>query len=94
VFEEARRCGAPATVVASIVDVSDEQLIQSLWQPFEGTPNVKLRIVRIAGTGKRDGLAHGFRAIAETRERPHAVQLQGVSGNALSSFRAVPKVPS
>ena len=73
VFEEARRCGAPSTVVASIVDLADEQLIQSLWQPYAQLPNVTLRIIRIAGTGKRDGLAHGFRAIASDQPDARAV---------------------
>jgi len=65
VIREAIDCGYPATVVASIVELSDELLVKALWQ--QATPpedRVKLTFVRIPGTGKRDGLANGFRAIA------------------------------
>ena len=64
VIAEAARCGRPATLVASIVELGDERLIKSLWQRLAPPASVQLRIVRIPGTGKRDGLAHGFRAIA------------------------------
>lgn len=64
VIEEAIRCGYPATVVASIVEMSDELLMQALWQKYDPPAHVSLKFVRIAGTGKRDGLANGFRCIA------------------------------
>jgi len=70
VFAEAAHCGSPATVVASIVDLADEQLIRSLWQRAAPPDSVELRVLRIAGTGKRDGLAHAMRAIA--RDQPPA----------------------
>ncbi|MDX1368143.1 glycosyltransferase family 2 protein [Pseudomonas sp.] len=64
VIEEAIECGYPATVVCSLVELSDELLIKSLWSKLNPPPRVKLDFVRIAGTGKRDGLAYGFRAIS------------------------------
>ncbi|MCV2884912.1 glycosyltransferase family 2 protein [Aestuariibacter sp. AA17] len=64
IIEEAIRCGYPTTVVASIVEMSDELLMKSLWQKFDPPEHVKLKFVRIPGTGKRDGLANGFRCIA------------------------------
>ena len=64
IIAEAQRCGVPATIVASIVDASDEQLIRGLWQRAAPRPDVQLRVLRIAGTGKRDGLAHALRSIA------------------------------
>src|SRR5262249_46786459 len=69
---EARRCGVPAVVVASIVERSDEALIRALWaqQPASGT---ELRIIRIPGTGKRDALAQGFRSIAADAPDARAV---------------------
>lgn len=73
VIAEASRCGCPATLVASIVELADERLIKALWQRLAPPPQVQLRIVRIAGTGKRDGLAHGFRAIARTVPDDNAV---------------------
>lgn len=72
-IQEAMRCGVPATVVASIVELADERLIQALWQRLAPPPHVQLHIVRIPGTGKRDGLAHGFRKIAEDRPAADAV---------------------
>ena len=64
VIEEAIDCEFPSTVIASIVELGDRLLIESLWQRLNPPPRVQLRFVRIAGTGKRDGLAQGFRAIS------------------------------
>lgn len=64
VIEEAIHCGYPTTVVCSIVEMSDEVLIKQQWQKLNPPEHVKLDFVRIPGTGKRDGLAHGFRAIS------------------------------
>jgi len=72
VFEEAITCGWPATVVASIVEMSDQRLILDLWEQRAPPPRVRLRIVRIPGTGKRDGLAQGFRAISRDMPEPGA----------------------
>src|SRR5690606_23488524 len=64
VIEEAIGCGYPTTVVCSIVELADELLIKALWDSYTPPERVKLSFVRIPGTGKRDGLAHGFRAIS------------------------------
>lgn len=64
VIQEALDWKGPVTVVASIVEMSDEQMIKLLWERFAPPERVRLRIVRIAGTGKRDALAQGFRAIS------------------------------
>jgi len=64
VIREAIACGYPTTVVCSIVERSDELLIENLWRQMNPPERVRLDFVRIAGTGKRDGLAHGFRAIS------------------------------
>lgn len=68
VISEAVASGWPATVVCSIVEMSDETLVRQLWRRHNPPDRVKLKLVRIAGTGKRDGLAYGFRAIS--RELP------------------------
>ena len=73
VIREAIDCGYPTTVVCSIVELSDELLIKNLWAQAEPPEHVKLDIVRIPGTGKRDGLAHGFRAISRQMPDEHAV---------------------
>jgi glycosyltransferase Alg8 len=70
VIAEAQRCGVPATVVASIVELADERLIRALWERAAPRPGLQLRVLRIAGTGKRDGLAHAMRSIA--RDPPGA----------------------
>lgn len=64
-FRAAARASGGATVVASIVDIADEVLISELAAAMYGEAlPFTLRFVRIPGTGKRDALAHGFRAIA------------------------------
>ncbi|MGE8497870.1 MAG: mannuronan synthase [Pseudomonas sp.] len=64
VIREAIECGYPATMVCSIVELSDELLIKNLWAQANPPEHIKLDFVRIPGTGKRDGLAYGFRAIS------------------------------
>ncbi|WP_435608661.1 mannuronan synthase [Pseudomonas knackmussii] len=76
VIEEAIACELPTTVVCSIVELSDEVLIKQQWQKLNPPARVKLDFVRIPGTGKRDGLAHGFRAIS--RHMPDAESVVAV----------------
>jgi glycosyltransferase Alg8 len=73
VIQEAIDCGYPSTVVCSIVELSDELLIKNLWNRLEPPERVRLDIVRIPGTGKRDGLAQGFRAISRHQPDNRAV---------------------
>lgn len=63
---EAIRCGVPSTVIASIVEMSDERLIKQIFSLLDPPDRVQLKLVRIAGTGKRDGLAAAFRAVSTT----------------------------
>jgi len=70
-FEAAKRAPGGATVVASIVEMGDQRLIKLLYKLICGEDTkVCLVITRIAGTGKRDALAYGFRAIS--RQEPKA----------------------
>lgn len=63
-FIAAMEAPAGATVVASIVEMGDQRLIRRLFEITVGdNPNVELVFVRIAGSGKRDALAFGFKAI-------------------------------
>ncbi|PVZ12393.1 MULTISPECIES: glycosyltransferase family 2 protein [unclassified Pseudomonas] len=64
VIREAINCGYPTTVVCSLVEMSDELLVKALWERLNPPERVSLDFVRIPGTGKRDGLAYGFRAIS------------------------------
>ncbi len=66
-IEEALACGIPCTVVASIVELGDRRIITRLYNAMATGSAMRLVIVRIAGTGKRDALAEGFRAIAADR---------------------------
>lgn len=57
--------GIPVTVLASIVEKSDGVIIQKLFREFDMPSIAKLVLIRIAGTGKRDALAYGFRAVSK-----------------------------
>src|SRR3546814_5186815 len=72
-IEEGMRCGWPCTVIASIVEMSDERIVLDLWRRIAPPSSMRLKIVRIAGTGKRDGLAQGFSAISRDMPDPDAV---------------------
>ncbi|MFA5938537.1 MAG: glycosyltransferase family 2 protein [Sinimarinibacterium sp.] len=75
-IREAAASGVSTTIVASIVELADEQLIKLLWERLTPPQHVRLRIVRIQGTGKRDALAQGFRCIS--RDAPDADALVAV----------------
>ena len=68
--EEAIRCGVPVTIVASIVEMGDEFLFRTIMGNYDVPGHVQLKIVRVPGTGKRTGLANGFKAIS--RDMPPA----------------------
>lgn len=70
-FRAAAQAPSGATIVASIVEPGDQQLIRDLAQAMYGSNlPFSLEFVMLAGTGKRDALAHGFRAIAAHDPRP------------------------
>ena len=71
IFRAARQSRGGATVVASVVDVSDERLIRTVAaQVLHGVDTVEVVIDRIEGTGKRDALATSLRTIG--RRYPNA----------------------
>jgi mannuronan synthase len=69
---EAVRYGRPATIVASLVELGDQRLVKAVFERLAPPERVRLVLVRSAGTGKRDGLALGLRAVARARPRPDA----------------------
>jgi glycosyltransferase Alg8 len=71
--EEAILCGFPTTIVCSFVELSDEILMKKIYADLQPPEQVKILFVRIAGSGKRDGLAHGFRAIARLQPSADAL---------------------
>lgn len=90
VIEEAINCDYPCTVVCSIVELSDELLVKNLWHRLNPPARVKLTFVRIPGTGKRDGLAQGFRAISRAQPDDRAV-VAVVDGDTVLSAGVVRK---
>ncbi len=72
-IREAINCGVPTTVVASIVELADEFLVKEVFRKLAPPDHVKVQIVRIPGTGKRDGLAQGFRAISRDMPPPGSI---------------------
>ena len=67
VIEEAIRYGAPTTIVTSVVEMSDQRLMKALFMSYRPPAHIRLVCVRVAGTGKRDGLATAFRAVSLQR---------------------------
>ncbi len=72
-IEEAVRSGIPCTLVASVVDRSDTELVRALYRLLSPPDRVHLVVVRRPGTGKRDALASGFTAIARLHPPANAV---------------------
>lgn len=73
IIDEAVECQWPVTVVASVVELSDEMIMRALWRKLAPPDRIQLKIVRIPGTGKRDGLAYGFRAISRDLPDENAI---------------------
>ncbi|WP_262523309.1 glycosyltransferase family 2 protein [Agrobacterium tumefaciens] len=69
-FRAALSSRGGATVVASIVEMSDQRLIRSMHRLICGEKtSVRLVITRINGSGKRDALAYAFRAVSKLEPR-------------------------
>lgn len=76
VFQAAHAARDGATIVASVVDGSDERLIRQIFEAgkHEGINNdVELVIDRIPGTGKRDALARSLKLIARREPTAHDI---------------------
>ncbi len=63
-IEYANNHQLPVTMIASIVERGDQFMIKQILMQYELPHNMKIIFVRIGGTGKRDALACGFRAIS------------------------------
>lgn len=64
VIQEAINSNTECVILPSLVEKADEDLVKTLFLKANPPETVKLDFVRIPGTGKRDGLAQGFRAIS------------------------------
>lgn len=69
-FRDVIDFGVPATIVAAITDGGDEMLIERLFASMAPTDRVSLVLMRQAGTGKRDAMAAGLRAISRRNPAP------------------------
>jgi mannuronan synthase len=59
-----------ATVICSIVEMSDQRLIRQVYEMVVGDrEGVQLIFVRIQGSGKRDALAYGYRTVSQCMPR-------------------------
>jgi glycosyltransferase Alg8 len=71
-FRAALRAPWGATVIASLVEMSDQRLVRQLFERIVGDrPGVTLIFVRIGGSGKRDALAYGYRTVSQCMPRPN-----------------------
>ncbi len=93
VVEEAIMYGRPVAIVASIVERADEVLIRQIFERLSPPPHITLTFVRIAGTGKRDALACGFRAISKMSPPPTSVAAV-IDGDSMLSPGALYKTAS
>ncbi len=64
VIREAINSNIPCTIVPSLVEKADEDMVKTLFLSLNPPAHVQIKVTRIPGTGKRDGLAQGFRAIS------------------------------
>ncbi|WP_082805166.1 glycosyltransferase [Pseudomonas sp. BMS12] len=102
VFEEVQRLPVPCTVIVSIVEKADENFIKQIMrEQVVGRDDIRLVVVRARGTGKRDGLAHAFRALSRQMPLEDAVvgvvdgdtmMLPGCVENAVKFFAYLPSV--
>jgi glycosyltransferase Alg8 len=65
-IKEAIESGYDVTLIASVVEMSEERLVRKIFAQLDPPQRVKLVITRIKGSGKRDGLAAGFRVVANS----------------------------
>ncbi|MHC5350592.1 glycosyltransferase [Pseudomonas sp. A46] len=102
VFQEVQRLPVPCTVIASIVEKGDENFIKEIMRAeVRERSDIKLIIVRARGTGKRDGLAHAFRALSRQMPLQNSVvgvvdgdtiMLPGCVERAVKMFALLPSV--
>lgn len=90
IVAEAIYCNIPTTIVVSLVERSDQDLVKKIFLSHNPPDRVKLVFVRIAGTGKRDALAVGFRAISR-RCPPEDAVVSVIDGDSMLPLGTVRK---
>jgi glycosyltransferase Alg8 len=91
VIQEAINCGYNVTIIASIVEVSEEKLVRDIFLLLNPPERVKLVISRIKGSGKRDGLAVGFRVVANAPVNLYNSVMAVIDGDSVLSPGSVRK---
>jgi glycosyltransferase Alg8 len=91
VIKEAINCGYNTTIIASIVEVSEEKLVRDMFLLMNPPERVKLVISRIKGSGKRDGLAVGFRVVANAPVNLYKSVVAVIDGDSVLSPNSVRK---
>jgi mannuronan synthase len=72
-IDEAVRYGVPTTIVASMVELADERLIKALFKKLAPPEQVRLVIVRLGSSGKRNALSGALKAVVRLRPHPDAL---------------------
>jgi len=90
-IKEAINCGYNVTIIASIVEMSEERLVRKIFLELNPPERVKLVITRIEGTGKRDGLAAGFRVVANSPVNLYNSVVAVVDGDSILSEGVIRK---
>ncbi|MCB1884110.1 MAG: glycosyltransferase, partial [Geminicoccaceae bacterium] len=98
-FAEAAAHGGPVTVVAAMAEMADQRLVKGLFAKAAPPARVRLVLVRMAATGKRDALAGALVAVARSKPPPGAVVAlmdgdtvltEGTLARTLPFFRSMP----
>lgn len=101
IFEEAIDYRARTVIVAAVTDAADEVAIEGLLTGLTPTEHLSLVLMRQRGTGKRDALGAGLRAIARRRPAQGSVVVimdgdtvvtPGTLRRCLPLFRLMPDV--
>ncbi len=93
-IEEVKHCiekGMKATLVASVVEKAEENLVKKLWTLMNPQDEASLIITRFTGSGKRDGLAVAFRAILSEPVKLHKSIVALVDGDSILSKNTIVK---
>ncbi len=75
--------GIHTTIIASVVEKSEENLVKAIWKALSPPPEVELVINRFAGTGKRDALAVAMRTLLGRPAEIHDSVVSFVDGDTI-----------
>ena len=81
--------GIKSTLIASVVEKAEENLVKSTWKALSPPDNAELIICRFAGTGKRDGLAVAFRILLQRASRLVNAVVSVIDGDAILTRNSI-----